>query len=222
MMKKFCIQLFFIVLLLPSIIHAQGISEPLKQGQYELGYSHYWYKGDFYWNPANPSTNDTWNNGTIYFRMGLYNVLTLSVEAMVWPVNSSKNYPGESFLNYTLGMTFSSPTFKILFLDLYLNIHYLENMYLDRSDQKYDKRFRDVIIGVPFRYQISKLFAIWLGPIYIWNESNYFEDHTYNRSTNTSGISFGLDALITKHIYLNLNIRYTDYSLPNIIAGYRF
>jgi hypothetical protein len=154
--------------------------------------------------------------------MGLYNVLTLSVEAMVWPVNSSKNYPGESFINYTLGLTLSSPAIKLLFLEVYLNIHYLENMYLDRSDQKYDKRFRDVILGIPFRYKFSKLFAIWLGPVYVWNESNYFEDQTYNRSTNTSGISLGLDALIAKHIYLNLNIRFADYSLPNIIAGYRF
>jgi hypothetical protein len=154
--------------------------------------------------------------------MGLYNVLTISLEAMVWPVNSSKNYPGESFLNYTLGLTLSSPTIKLLFLDLYLNVHYLENIYLDRSNQKYDKRFRDVIIGIPFRYQFSKPLAIWLGSIYVWNESNYFEDLTYSRSTNTLGVSFGLDALIAKHIYLNLNIRYTDYSLPKIIAGYRF
>lgn len=222
MMNKFFLKLFSIVLLLQSSILAQGISEPLEKGHYELGYSHYWYKGDFYWNPANPSDNDTWNNGAIFFRMGVYNVLTISVEAMVWPINSSKNYPGESFLNYTLGLTLSSPTIKLFFLDLYLNIHYLENMYLDRSDQKYDKRFRDVIIGIPFRYQFSKPFTVWIGPVYVWNESNYFEDQTYKRSMNSSGVSFGLDTLIAKHIYLNLNLRYTDYSLPNIVASYRF
>jgi hypothetical protein len=215
-------QLFIFVLILHSSLFAQRISEPLKKKQFELGYSHYWYKGDFYWKPANPSTNDVWNNGTIYFRIGLYNVITLSVEAMVWPVNSSKNYPGEAFLNYTFGMTLTSPTVKIIFLDSYVNLHYLENTYLDRSDQKNDKRFRDVVVGVPFRYKFLKLYAIWLAPVYVWNESIYFKDETYARSMSSAGVSIGLDMLIAQHIYLNINIRYADYAIPNIVAAYRF
>jgi hypothetical protein len=205
-----------------SSVHAQGISEPLEKGTYELGYTHYWYRGDFYWNPEFPADDDTWNNGTVYFRMGLYDILTLSVEGMIWPVNSSTNYPGESFLNYSLGMTVTSPSIEILALDVYFNLHYLENMYLDRSDQKHDKRFRDVNIGVPFRYQFTKNYGIWIAPIYLWCESVYFEDQQYSSSSGRSALSFGLDALLIKHIYLNVNLKYSDYFLPNIVAGFRF
>lgn len=213
--------LLFVAFFVPSV-YPQGISEPLEKGSYELGYTHYWYRGDFYWKPAFPSDDDTWNNGTIYFRMGLYDIVTFSVEGMVWPVNSSSNYPGESFLNYTLGMTITSPSVEVLLFDIYTNLHYLENMYLDRSDQKYDKRFRDISIGIPIRYQFAKNYAIWFAPLYLWSESIYFEDQQYNRSTDRSGLSFGLDVRIIQHIYLNINLKYTDYFLPNIVAGFRF
>jgi hypothetical protein len=205
-----------------SLALGQGISEPLIKGQYELGYSHYWYKGDFYWNPTSPSYDDIWDNGAVYFRMGLFDIITFSTEFMIWPVTSSSNYPGESFLNYTLGASLSSPRIKLIFLDLFLNMHYLENMYLDRSNQKNDKRFREVQIALPLRFRFLKQYAIWVAPVHIWTESEYFEDQTYSRSTDSPGISFGLDALLFKHVYVNLNISYTDYYLPNIVAGYRF
>jgi hypothetical protein len=222
MNKTTLLQLFLLLLIFQTSIYAQGISEPLPQGDYEIGYSHYWYKGDFYWNPATPSFNDTWNNGTFYFRMGVYDILSLAVEFMVWPVNSASNYPGEAFLNYTLGMTLSSTNIRILFFDAYVNIHYLQNTYLDQSDQKKDKRFSNMVISVPFRYQFYKRYAIWIAPAYNWNESDYFEDQTYSRLKDSAGIIFGADALFFKHIYLNLNVIYTDYFLPNIVAGYRF
>lgn len=216
------VQLLLILLILQASIYAQGISEPLTQGEYEIGYSHYWYKGDFYWNPATPSDYDAWNNGTLYFRMGVYDILSLAVESMVWPVNSGSNYPGESFLNYTLGMTLASPNIRILLFDAFVNIHYLQNMYLDQSVQKKDKRFINIVISVPFRYQFYKRYAIWIAPAYLWNESDYLEDRTYSRLKDSAGILFGADALFLKHIYLNLNVTYTDYFLPNIVAGYRF
>jgi hypothetical protein len=222
MKYRLSISLIIFGFLFLSTVTGQGISEPLTKGHYELGYSHYWYKGDFYRNPANPSYDDTWNNGTVYFRIGLYDIITLSAEGMVWPVTSSSNYPGESFLNYTLGMSLSSPTIKLIFLDLYVNMHYLENMYLDRSDQKNDKRFREVQIAIPFRYRFLKHYTLWVAPIYIWNDSVYYEDQTNSRSTDSPGITFGLDALVFKHVYMNVNVQYTDYYLPNIVAGYRF
>jgi hypothetical protein len=214
--------IIILLFIFQSLIQAQGISEPLTKGHYELGYSHYWYKGDFYWNPENVSNEDTWNNGTVYFRMGLYDIITSSVEFMIWPVTSSSNYPGESFLNYTFGMSLSTPSINLIILDAFINLHYLENMYLDRSEQKNDKRFREIQIALPFRYQLLKHYAIWIAPVYLWNNSVYFEGQDFSRSRDTAGISFGLDALLFKHIYVNLNIQYTNYYLPNIVAGYRF
>jgi hypothetical protein len=198
------------------------MAEPLTEREYEVGYSHYWYSGDFYWRPANPSTDDTWNNGTVYFRAGIYNIVTFSFEGMVWPVTSDNNYPGESFLNYTIGLGIISPQIEILIFDASLNIHYIENIYLDRSDQKDDKRFRDLMIGVPFRFSFHKNYAAWIAPVYVWNESEYYLAQTYSQSSNLIGVSFGADAIFFKHIYLNLNVQYTENLLPNIVAGYRF
>ena len=148
--------------------------------------------------------------------------MTFSIEGMIWPVHSSTNYPGESFLNYTLGVTIASPSIEVYLFDVYLNIHYLENMYLDRSDKKYDKRFRDLDIGIPFRFRFAADYAIWIAPLYIWNEAVYFEDQQYKKTSDRSGLSLGFDALIIQHIYLNINLQYTDHFIPNIIAGFRF
>jgi hypothetical protein len=205
-----------------SVATAQGLTEPLHKGRYELGYSHYWYKGDFFWHTKIQSDEDTWSNGTIYIKMGLYDLMTLSLEGMVWPVTSYSKYRGESFLNYTFGIDLSSPTFELIFLDLFLNIHYLENMYLDRSDQNNHKRFSYLQIGLPVRYTFLKRFTVWLAPIYAWNRSEYFENQTYTRSSYTPGLSLGFDALLFEHIYLNLNAQYVDYFQPRIVAGYRF
>jgi hypothetical protein len=216
------IHIVFFLIIFQSIVFAQGLTEPLTKGYYELGYSHYWYKGDFYWNPANPSFDDTWSNGTIYFRLGLYDVISISLETMVWPVNSSKNYPGESFLNYTLGIGLSSQLINLFIFEIFIDIHYLENMYLDRSDQKSDKRFRDLLVGTPIRFQFLKSYTIWLAPVYVWNESEYFEDQTYTRSSNSLGVSIGVDALLFKHLYLNFNTIYAEYFKPRLTVGYRF
>jgi len=205
-----------------SLVFAQGINEPLPGGQAEIGYSHYWHEGDFYWDPISPAQMDIWSNGTIYFKFGLYDIVTLSVEGMVLPVTSKSNYPGQSYLNYTFGIALSSPTIDFFVFDLYLNIHYLDNLYLDRSDQKNDKRFRNVQVDLPIRYRLMKHYTVWIGPLYNWNETNYFKDQTYFRSNNSPGITFGVDALLFKHIYLNITVRYIDSFLPNMVAGFRF
>lgn len=215
----------YIILLIMVIqpgIFAQSLSEPLTNGNAELGYSHYWHKGDFYWDPATPTNEDSWTNGTIYFRIGLYDIVTFSVEAMLLPVTSSSNYPGESYLNYTFGIALSSPTLDFYIFDLFINIHYLDNLYLDRSEQKNDKRFRDIDITVPVRYRFLNQYSLWIGPFYNWNAADYFEDQTNSQDSQSLGFSFGADALLFDHIYLNLNIRYLDKALPNIVVGYRF
>jgi hypothetical protein len=221
-LRLFSSIIIFLFLIFQSTLNAQGLTEPLKRGQFETGYSHYWYHGEFYWSPVNHSNDDWWSNGTLYFRLGLYDIITVSVEGMVWPVNSSNNYPGGSFLNYALGISLSSPSIQLLFLELFLHMHYLENLYLDRSEQKSDKRFRNLLFGIPIRFKIVKSFTIWLAPVYVWNESEYFEDQTYSRSLKSPGVSIGLDALLFEHFYLNFNTIYTDYFQPHIIAGYRF
>jgi hypothetical protein len=198
-LRLFSSIIIFSFLIFHSTLNAQGLTEPLKRGQFETGYSHYWYHGEFYRSSVNHSNDDWWSNGTLYFRLGLYDIITVSVEGMVWPVSSSNNYPGGSFLNYAL-----------------------ENLYLDRSEQKSDKRFLNLLFGIPIRLKIVKSFTIWLAPVYVWNESEYFEDQTHSRSLKSPGVSIGLDALLFKHIYLNFNTIYTDYFQPHIIAGYRF
>jgi hypothetical protein len=204
-----------------STLFAQPLTEPLGKWHFETGYSHYWYNGEFYWSQGNPS-DDWWSNGTLYFRVGLYDIITLSAEGMMWPVNSSINYPGGSYYNYTFGFGFSSPTSKLLIFDIYLNFHYLHNLYLDISVQKSDKRFRKVMIGAPIRVRILKSIALWMAPVYVWYQATYFEDQTYTRSSQLPGVSIGLDALLFKHFYLNINTIYTDYFQPQVIAGYRF
>lgn len=203
-------------------LHAQRLTEPIGKFQIETGYSHYWHHGEFYLSPNNQTDHNQWSNGSIYFRLGLYNIITLSAEGMIWPVNSKNNYPSESFLNYNLGFGLSSSSINLSILEIFLHIHYLENLYLNRSEQKSDKRFKNLLIGLPFRYEIAKTFKVWVAPVYVWNESEYFESQTFIRSKNLPGIAFGLDALLFKHVYFNLNGVYTDYFQPNIVAGYRF
>jgi hypothetical protein len=193
-----------------------------SSSQFEAGYSHYWYKGEFYWNPENPSNDDWWSNGTLYFRLGLFDIITISVEAMAWPAKSSKDHSGESYLNHTFGFGLSSPPVSLFVFDLFLTIHYLDNLYLNRSEQRSDKRFRDLLIGAPIRFKFIKSFSIWLAPVHVWHESEYFEDQIFHKSFNSSGISIGLDILLYEHIYLNFNTVYIDYFQPHIVAGYRF
>ena len=96
-----------------STILAQRLAEPLENGHFEAGYSHYWHYGEFNWSPGNDSNADRWSNATLYFRIGLYDIITASVEGMVWPVSSSNNYPGGSFLNYTFGFGLYSSSIKL-------------------------------------------------------------------------------------------------------------
>ena len=214
--------LVFSVLIFSSLLSAQPLTEPLEKWQFETGYSHYWFKGEFYWNQEDPSSDNWWSTGTFYFRSGVYNIITLSIEGMAWPVSSSSNYPGESFINFNLGFGISSPTIKLLIFKTFLNFHYLENLYLDNSEQSSDKRFRTIQIGTPIRLQIMKSFNIWTAPVYIWKSSEFFELQTYSRSSDFFGISIGLDAMLYKHIYLKINTTYTDYFQPQVTAGYRF
>jgi len=203
-------------------LSAQRLTEPLGNAQFETGYSHYWHYGEFYRSHENQTNDNLWSNGSIYFRLGLYNVITASVEGMIWPVNSTNNYPGESFLNYTIGFGISSASINLSKLEIFFQIHYLENLYLDRSEQKSDKRFKDLLFGIPIRYEIIKAFTIWVAPVYVWKDSEYFESQTYKKSKNAPGISFGLDMLLFKHIYLNINGEYSDYFQPNVVVGFRF
>lgn len=214
--------LFFSFFICLSALFAQPSVEPLEKWQFETGYSHYWYKGDFYWTEQNPSYEDVWSTGTFYIRSGLYGLFTLSLEAMAWTVHSSSNYPGESFANFNIGFGLSSPSIKIFIFDIFLYFHYLENLYLDRSEQESDKRFRSAQIGAPLRLQIINNFTIWAAPVYVWDESEYYEDQNFSRSSKSPGISFGLDGLLFNHIYLNLGATYTDYFQPWVTAGYRF
>jgi len=218
--------LFFLrvilVLIFSSILYAQPLSEPLEKWQFETGYSHYWHKGEFYWSGIDHASDNGWSNGTFYLRSGLFDKITLSFEAMAWPVNSPSNYPGESFVNFNIGFGLSSPSIEILIFNIFFNIHYLENFYLDQSEDESDKRFRFAQIGVPFRIQIRKHFTLWFAPLYIWRESVYFEDQNRINSSQLSGISVGLDVFLFKHIYLNIRTTYSEYFYPGITAGYRF
>ena len=215
-------QSFIVIVVFQSYVYAQGITEPLTGGTFEVGYSHYWHRGEFYRSSPAVSSSDVRSNGTIYIRMGIFDYITLSAEGMVWPVSSSNNAPGESFLNYTFGLGLSSPKIKLSFFDFFIHFHYLDNLYLDRSSLKHDKRFRDLKIGIPLRYHFQKEYAIWLAPVYIWNVSAYIEEQTYTRSINSAGISVGLDAFFYEHIYINLSLSYTEHILPGINAGFRF
>jgi hypothetical protein len=219
---RFQVYLFILTQLCQSLAYSQVISEPLSSGKLELGYSHHWYKGAFYYESENSSSAEIRSNGTIYFRAGVFDMVTVLAEGMVWPVSSESNYPGESFLNYTFGLALSSRSIVLLDFDIFLHIYYLDNLYLDRSDSKNDKQFRDLLLALPVRYHFLKKYSIWFAPVYSWNDAAYFEDQTYTRSNKSGGVSFGFDALFYEHVYLNLGFTYIEYFLPGISAGFRF
>jgi hypothetical protein len=213
------------ILFFQSTLLAQHLPEPLKKNQFEAGYSHYWYHGDFYQNATKKFRNDWWNNGTLYFRIGFYDVLSVSTEGMLFTVSSPSRHSSGSFWNLTMGLGLSSISYKISYFNISFHIHYLENLYIDRSEEKSDKRFRNMLVGIPLRYRITKNWynlSIWIGTVYFWEHSEYLEDRKYSRSINSPGVSIGLDALISKHLYLKISTIYSDYFQPQISIGYRF
>ena len=211
-------------LIFQSTLHAQRLPEPLQKGKFEVGYSHYWHHGDFYWDSTNQIRNDWWNNGTLYLRIGLFDVISISMEGMLFLV-SSNGYTSGPFWNLTLGVGISSISYKIAKFNVSFQIHYLENLYIDTSEKKSDKIFTNILIGIPVRYQSSEHWhnlTFWIAPVYIWENSEYFEDRKYSRSINDPGISIGLEALVSKHFYLHINTVYSDFFQHQITIGYRF
>jgi hypothetical protein len=212
-------------LIFQSTLSAQRLSEPLKEGQFEAGYSHYWHRGDFYWDFSHQIRNDWWNNGTLYLRAGLFDIISISLEGMLFSVASSGGRAPGPFWNLILGFGASSRSFTVAHVNVSFTIHYLDNLYIDTSEKKSDKKFRHIVIGIPVRYRITEQWHKWtllIAPVYIWEISDYFEDQKYTGSRNDPGISIGLEALVSEHFYLKVNTIYSDFFQPQITVGYRF
>ena len=214
-----------LILCFQSILPAQRLPESLNNSQFEVGYSHYWYHGNFYHAIANQSQEDWWNNGTIYFRVGLYDLLSVSIEGMAFTVSPPGEHSSGSFLNLTMGCGLSSVSYKVINFKVSVQIHYLENLYLDRSTKKSDKIFTTLLLGFPIRYKIDSdkpTLFVWFAPVFKWEKSEYFEDQYYSELSEKFGISIGLDLLIFEHLYLNMHTVYTNFFQPHLTIGYRF
>ena len=224
-LRGYVLIIVIFIICLQSTLPAQRLSEPLNNSKFEVGYSHYWYHGNFYHSPENQTRENWWTNGTIYLRVGLDDLLSVSIEGMAFNVYPPGEHSSGSYLNLTMGCGLSSVSYKVINFRGSVQIHYLENLYLDRSTKKSDKKFTALLLGIPVRYQITRYgpnFSVWFAPVFKWEKSRYFDDPYYSKSSKHAGFSIGLDALIFDHLYLNIHTVYTNFFQPHLTIGYRF
>jgi len=226
-MKYKSIKILIVCISLLSFDQAlcQIFSEPLSSSQFEFGYAHYWHKSFFDLQSGQSSSADTWSGGTIYIRVGAFNLLNIAVEGMVNPWSYSGKSSGNDYIVYAVGFGISSMLIDVFNLKSFFQLHYLNTMFFDKYEDKNDKQFKDFTISLPFRYDFNlsepKLNA-WLAPLYRTSERFYNTDSTYRENLFSFGIAVGLDLLLIKHLYININSIITGEIEPGFSLGFRF
>ena len=201
-----------LILVVPA--RSQVLGPTLEDGDAELGYTYKWYHRDL----EPKLTPDTrWEVGSFCFRYGVYDGVTVLMEAGMWSINH-QDFPTHDYTRYTAGGGVSVRLWEFRGVTLSAVGQYSEVMDYDESKSHFHQRTRNVTVGVQgghsFWYKEQRA-SLWGALLYVYDDGRTYlwgTDSTLEfESKNNVGVGVGADVLLLDVLGGFAHFVYADY-----------